>query len=392
MRAPVIAVAWIATIILAWLLGANFAPKGEERAVSNRTTPAGVPGKVREPIEKATEDSKAPPRTRRAAPAPKLDIAKIETVESLSGAFMKYAAAQLRRGEQGHKELLLQIHALAESGALDRFEDQIDDDKQAARLVYPWIRFLVDHDAQAVDMLETILKNAIENPAFFDGMSDDVVEPFLEVFGWLLPGAVSPERLAQFREYAAAIVARGPDRLPAAIGDRLSNIGDLLDHWSPDLEPQDAIALLSDPKTPQPEKIRAMKALSREELRGFDVAGILAPSIRDGDGRALEFLQEYEATASDLVVLDRAFLEGADHNTWSRWAIEVYLESTGRDDWDKAKSFVLDGLRRGGESVKNFAGALVVLGAPKEFIRDVIANYPLPDELRDELKEHVAGG
>ena len=128
---------------------------------------------------------------------------------------------------------------LAEDKRIHRF---VRDERQLMPLLYPWLKFAFENEKQIIDMMETLYKEAAQNPAYFEGMDDDPFEMFTEGLAVLLPGAVDAERLAKFSGYVDDVLKRDPESLPKALKKNLSELRRNLEMWAGPVSPDEMIA------------------------------------------------------------------------------------------------------------------------------------------------------
>ena len=69
--------------------------------------------------------------------------------------------------------------------------------------------------------------------------------------------------------------------------------------------------------------------------------------------------------------------------------LRQYLDATGRSTWEQAKPFIEEGLRKGGQTTRNFAQALTYLRGkpPAAYVEGVIQSYDLPASTVNQLKQ-----
>ena len=88
------------------------------------------------------------------------------------------------------------------------------------------------------------------------------------------------------------------------------------------------------------------------------------------------------STSLDPAVLD------AMVDTPAAWQLQSYLRETGRDTWEEMRPFLQTGLARGGNVAESCAQALTFMSdtVPEEFVRGVLATYPLSEGVKEQLK------
>ncbi len=396
-----IAVVWVASLGIALFVGmqmgerlepggrapGNQAGASEDRGSVLATTPRDSDGAQTERAGAKKRGSSGPARGRvEVIDDRPLTIEGLETVEELSAELMRYAKIKLHQGPEGQKELFKTINELLADKEMRRF---VRDERQLMPLLYPWLRFAFDNDQQIIDMMETLYKEAAENPAYFEGMDDDPFEAFTEGLAVMLPGAVDAERLAKFTGYVEAILKLDPESLPKALKKNLSELRRNLEMWAGPISPEEMLAKLHDPDVSDDVKLGLLRRIPPDQLRGIDVAGIISLALARGNLSAVNSVRGVKLTASDYVVLDRAFMEGMGKTKNQWWQIRQYLQSTGRNKWEAMKPFIEEGLRRGGTLTNAFAQSLTWLSdrPSKEYVQGVIDGYALPDDVVKQLKQ-----
>ncbi|HEX5138610.1 MAG TPA: hypothetical protein VFY93_16680 [Planctomycetota bacterium] len=399
MRSPLlIGLVWAATVAVAFLLGGQLKPEATARDTArppSEHAPAPLPAPEAPPRDGAPETRIAKePAAARSDATVAADSLPVEpvTVEpgmqpaDLSSLFMRYAEKKLAEGPEGHKELFREFDRLVRDKEV---RNLLRDEQQAMPLLYPWVRFLVDHDRQIIGMMETIYKTAAEDPQWFQGLDDDPLEMFAEGLALLLPGATDAEQLARFRAYAEQIVALPKESLPEALQKNLSDIQRDIEWWSPAVKPEDLAKALEDPSVPVAKKIGLLRRASPESLSGVDVTPVLAAGIREGSSQALYVVQRFQGSVS-VPTLDAAFLDAVASGSQQWHQIGTYASVTGRNTWETARPFVDTGLARGGKTTEAFAQSLYLfqhLEIPKEYVANVVTSYALPDAVRTQLKK-----
>ncbi|MHC4939601.1 MAG: hypothetical protein ACYTHK_11575 [Planctomycetota bacterium] len=388
-KQTIFAVLWLATVAIAFFLGAQVGDPGTHTAAPQRGAERAHDYEVTGGPAPKTEAkaSKREPKERKPDPyvEEKFSIEGVETVGDLSNRAMAYARRKLNQGPEGQKELFRTMCELADDKELRNF---LRDERQLMPLVYPWLRFAFDHERQLIDMMETLYRTAAKNPEWFEGLDDDPFELFTEGFAVLLPGAVGEERLETFRELVREILAADPGSQPKTVQRNRNEFEDNLEYWGKPLPVEEMIAILQDPTESDSDKLGLIRRIPPSQLRGVDVAGIVAREMERGNVGAIHVLRQVELSGGDRVTLDRAFIEGMakKHNRW--WSVQNHVRATGREKWADVKPLIEEGLRRGGDVTVKFAHALIWLpeNPPLEYVRTVLESYELPDETAQQLK------
>jgi len=395
MKSPLlIALAWLATVALAFMLGGKLRPeasaRGDQRpAAEPRAAMAPEAPSQTQPQEaRAADETVAKPVS---APAAAPEPVKPLVIEpgmqpgDLSTLLMRYVEKQLARGPEGHKELFRELDRLMRDKGL---QQMLRDESQLMPHLYPWVKFLVDHDKQVVAMMETIYKTGAEDPQWFQGLDDEPMEMFAEGLAVLLPGVADEEQLARFRAYAEKIVAMPKESLPEALAKNLNDIQRDLEWWSPALTPEQIVQALNDPSQSVATKISLLRRANPASLVGVDVGAILAAALREGNPQSIWLVQRYADTVS-TPALDSAFLDGVATGRLEWHVVSSYASVTQRTTWETLKPFLETGLARGGKATEAFAQSLMFFQkqVPKEFVAGVLASYALSDQIRTQLRK-----
>jgi len=392
MRSPIlIGLAWAATLALAFLLGSQFRPAtpahDDRPAAGNRAAAPEAPS-LHTPEARTSSDAGG----RASAPAAATDAEAAKPAiqpgmkpADFSLLFMRYAEKKLMQGPEGQKELYRELDRLTRDQGL---KELVRDEQTAMPLVYPWVRFLVGHDKQVIEMMETLYKTAAEEPAWFEGTDDNTFEVFTEGVAFLLPGAADEETLARFRAYAEKIVALPGESLPDALRKNQGEIGRNLEWWAAPLSSEQIADLLRDPAQPTARKLALLRRADPASLRGVDVTRIVVDAVRGGDTTAIWALHGLPAGTIDATQLDQAVLDAAGNGQVEWHEIRSYLSGTDRETWETMRPFVQMGLTRGGKTAEACAQSLVFMTdeVPKEFVRGVLATYALPEEIKTQLE------
>lgn len=391
MKSPLlIGLAWAATVALAFMLGGKLRPdasaRGDARPAASHDAAAPEAPSPRAP-EARGEEAARPAATPAAAPEPTKPVVVVPGMKpgDFSAAFMEYAGKQLARGPEGQKELFRELDRLV----LDEGLEHLFRDEQAVMpLIYPWVKFLVQHDREVVGMMEALYKTAAEEPAWFEGLDGDTFEAFTEGLAVILPGAVNEEQLARFRGYVEKILAHPKESLPEALQKSLSDLEQNLEWWSPPLTTPQVLALLADPNVEAAKKLALIQRADPEALRGVDVTRIVADALRAGESGVVWMLGGLPEGSIDTAVLDPAVLDLAGSGEVEWHLIRSYLDATGRDTWETMRPFLQMGLTRGGKAAEACAQSLAFLHGivPEEFVRGVLATYALPDGIKEQLE------
>ncbi len=406
MRFPVFFFAgmWIASVVLAWYLGGAAIDETSERLA--RETRSNAQEALdrhnakteREWREIFSESDELPSPTRKRptgnprgeepsdGPAT-FSLEGIETAEEASKRFMAFADAKLRQGPNGHLELFRTLDTLAQNA--DSFRHLVVDEAAAMRLLYPWVKFLVERDQRVIAMAETLYKTAAENPSWFEGTDDDTFEIFTEGLAVLLPGAVDAATLARFRGYVENVMAMPEGSLPKALRSNRGEFRRNLKWWAPPLAQEEVLEQLQDASLPYTARLELLRRVDPKELAGVDLLGILVPALEAGDRRAVSLVGKLPFGAGDVPSLDQAFMVGAKAGKLRSWNIRSYLADTNRRKWSEAQPFIETGLNLGGRATNEFANAIAWLEEKpdKDYVRSMIATYALSENTKRFLEQ-----
>lgn len=399
-RTVLLAVLWIASLALAWMFGSQFSAESTTHA--QRSTPPGTPGEIPDrSVSRDLAPGELPPTalpgsarrsdSKSADPRPdpeeeyEFTLEGVETLEELSARFMRYADIKLRQGPEGQMELLRKTDALMQESAV---RSLMRDEREGMRLLYPWIRFLVDRESQVLSMTETIYRKAANEPALFEGLDDDTLEVFTEGVAMLLPSAVDAETLDRCRKYAEQILAMPKETLPEALQKNFGELRRNLEYWAAPLTGEALRARVTDPAVPFDQRIQLLSRAREEDIEGVDLVGLLERPLAEGNRSVVRYLSRIPLSASDAAALDRSLFLGVETGRIRSWEIRSYLSATHRNDWAQAQALIEEGLRRGGASTNAFAQALLWVNPPppKSYVESLLASYDLDDGVAKGLR------
>jgi hypothetical protein len=393
MRNPlVLGFAWIATVVVAWLLGSASGRNTEPKALPATLETSRTIAPECEPVPSMQETPREQPQTPVRADTPPpgridqaLTLVGIGNAGEASDLLMAYMARMLERGPVGHRELLRTFSRLLDEGTLPHL---FRNERDFQELLYPWFRFLVSRKAQVVAAMETVYRTAAEEPAFFEGLHEDSLDIFGEPISFVLPGAVDTETLARMRGYVETILAQPKESLPDALRRNLPLLKRSLEWWSPPIPKEEILRRIADPSVPLDDRLALLRKLKQEELSQVDLAGLSVEAIRNGREHTLWALHRVPMNGGNLQRLDQAFLDAAAAGKTNAWAVRKYLQGTRRSEWVLAQPFIESGLALGGRASVLFADSLLHLAATpdREFVRDLLARYRLPATTRRNLE------
>jgi hypothetical protein len=313
----------------------------------------------------------------------------IDDIEAFSALMMRFANQQLARGPDGYRALLLALGSVQEKEKeLKRF---FQDEAQASKLIYPWVKFLVDRDEKVLDLTEYVYKTMAEQPAVFEGMDDNPLEVFTEGVAFILPGAVPPERMNRFRAYAQKILDTPKESQPKAIQGNRRDIERALSRiWSVPLSDEEAMAKLKQGGLDPGQAMTLLKSLKPEQLAGIDVTALLMPVVATGNYDVIRALRSMPKVPLDLPRLDSSVMQGMAQGAIASYFLPQYFDVTGREEWTQIQSFFDSALAGSEESRKQAAYALSRLNSKmrpdKAYVEDVLRRYDLDDNTKSRLK------
>ncbi len=400
MRTLVLAVLWIATVAGAYLLGGGGggAPSSEVEPVPAAVRPEAAQLRGHEGSPLRGEDAGAAAETTtgdvaaRASvpsggpsdePLPSFTLEGVSTPDEAFDRLMAHVSALLARGEAGHLELLafLDQHIVRNKS----IEALFGSEQEAARFIYPMVKFLVDRDQQVLGVTETVFKTMAADPQAFADFDDDTLEVFTEGVAFILPGAVDEARMARFRSYASTILETPESEQPEAVSKNRRRIERVLGFWAPRLEPEQALQRLQSGEATSQEVLALLKSLPADMRAQLDMGLLLAPIVASGDYRAIRMLGQVGVTSRDLTLLDRAAIEGMVAGKFNEWTLQQYLNGTGRGKWPAGQGLVEAALAEGDPARATAAMSLRRLGPPKDYVTWVLESYDLNEATRKRL-------
>jgi hypothetical protein len=302
----------------------------------------------------------------------------ITNAKQLSAHLMKYVDGQLQRGEDGYLDILKTMMWMEENN--DAFERLFADEAAALREIYPWVRYLVDREAEVLDMTDYVFRSMAENPQVFEGMDKDPLELFTEGVAAMLPGAVPPDRLARFRGQQPEAIQRNRKEIERAL-ER---------YWAEPTTVEQALEKLKSGELSPNDAARLLRGLPPETLATVDVNGLLGPLLAAGRWEAIRALQSLPAGTAEPAVLDTHVLGAMEQGKMNAYMLREYLKATGRGSWEKARSFFDTAFLQGEKSQAAAADGLTRLEQAqrpdKAYVEDVLQRYELPDHVKSRLK------
>jgi hypothetical protein len=329
--------------------------------------PRGEGGRARS-REEAPQETAAPvdaaPAAAPAADAapggepPAFSLEGVTEPAEASKRFMAFAEAQLARGDAGYAAILQALDGLFKEK--EKMQMLFSDETAAARELYPWIKFLVTHEAQVTDLNEYVFRTMAEKPsAFASTSSSKSLEMFTEGLSFVMPGAVPEERLARLRGYAEKIIATPESQQPEAIRGNRSEIERLLARfWAAPITAEQALEKLKSGDVPARDLVRYLRMVPPDAAAMIDVTALVLPHVKQGSYEVLRGLGYPPLDHLDFARLDQAVLEGIDANktNWPQFA--TYVQRSGRKQWTDVRPLFDRALAQG---ERTSAAALQVL-------------------------------
>lgn len=298
----------------------------------------------------------------------------------------RFLEAQLARGTEGHLAILKALDEhLVKDRALQRW---LGSEEDAARFVYPLVKFAVLHEGQVVDLMATTFRAMAETPQVLEGIDDDTFELFTEGLGFALPGAVAPEQLAKFSGWVEKVLAAPEKSLPKGIEGNRGELARLLRVWAPPMGVDDAVALLARPEAVAPARLIAVvRRLPKEALAKVDLVPIVGAMLDHGAYEALDLLRQVEPSPADLVALDRREIAALDRDE----AVHAgsYLHATRRADFAAAQAF-FDAWGASPDVVGDtYLIAAMNFRAPAAYLRDALARQKVSPNVAEGIQRHI---
>jgi hypothetical protein len=340
------------------------------------TPPVPAAGGAHPPSDARVAPAEAVPAT---AGTPTLSLEDAAGVDDLARRLVAYLEAQLARGTQGHLDLLRSFDEKTLEPALKR---AVDSDADGARLVYPLLRFALQHEAQTADFVETTIRTMAEDPKALDGVDGEVLEAVVEGLAPAL-SAISAERVARVTGWAKQVIAAPKGSLPDSVERNRSDLERLLAAWAPPLGSAEAVEKLRDAASLSSEELRSLlRRVAPEDVAHLDLVSIVGPMLDRGEMRAISLLQLVTVPRDALPALDaRARNALAKHP----WIVRQYLHATGRTSWDDARPFVDEWIATGPEG-RAVTSVLSTFQPPASYLADLLGRHVFDDATKAHLE------
>jgi hypothetical protein len=331
-----------------------------------------------------------------AAPDAALDPEAAFSLEGVSDGreasqrMMQFAKAQLGRGDAGFAAILKAMDALLADK--DRMRSLFSDETAASRELYPWIKLMVEREAQMLDLNEYVFRTMAENPQQFAASAgDDALEIFTEGFAFVLPGAVPEERLARMRGYAKKILATPESEQPDAVRRSRRDLERLVERfWAEPVTLEQALAKLRAGEVEPRDLVRYLRMLPPDVAATLDVTALAVPHVRSGDYALIRMLGVPPLNNLDVARLDAAVLEGIEAEEFASHFLGQYLSRTGRTSWSDARAFFERALGQG-ETVRRVAMQALTQLPPnlrpdKSWVEDLLRRGGVPEVTEKQLR------
>ena len=290
------------------------------------------------------------------------DITSFDHPDKAFQALLAYAATMLNKGPDGHLALLETISkTFAEKPGERVVEELLGDERQGVRYLYPLIRFALNHDAQVVDMTETIFKTMAEDPQRLGEIDDDPLEMFTEGIAVMLPGMVDAKRLERFRGYALGILETPESSQPRTVQRQRRDVQRAIESWAPPLSTEEVLERLRrGPETPE-ETLSLLRRLKPQDVRGLDLDALLGPLLEKEGWTVMMLISRLQPDAGTLAKFDGRFQRAVLAGMMNPQMIRNWLSWTGRRTWDSARDFIESGLQ-GGTAKTNGGFLMAAMG------------------------------
>ncbi len=306
--------------------------------------------------------------------------------------FMAFVEAQLARGDAGFAAILQALDSLWRDK--EKMQALFADEGAASRQLYPWIKLLVERDAQVIDLTEYVFKKMAEDPkSFANTANPNELEIFTEGMGFLMPGAVPADRLARLRGYAEKMLATPESEQPEALRGNRNEIERLLArYWAEPITAEQALEKLKSGDVPPRELVKYLRMAPPDALALIDVTALVAPHVRQGNWDVLRWLGSPPLDHLDLARLDQAALEGVDSGKTNWPQLAQYAQRRGSKQWADVRPFIDRALAQG---ERTSAAALQVVASgmlagtlrpDKAYVETLLTRTDVPEAVQNQLK------
>lgn len=269
------------------------------------------------------------------APRPIQDLTG-RPIDEVVTAMLSYADTRLPGGPEEHLELLeaFDRYVIRNKAALRGKDEAV-----VARQLYPMLAYLVQHDAEVVQLTENVYEMMATDPHRLENLDPATLELFTEGAAMLLPGAISEERLARFRTYGEAVLDTPNEDLPTSVRRQKRRVRRALDRWwAEPISADEAVVRLERGPATSRETARLLRRLDSSRLKALDPVLVFGTQLQAGDLGALSYLRLFQLNPGDLALLDDRLLSG-DGGGLSPGLILGYLRATGRRGIEEQREF-----------------------------------------------------
>lgn len=276
-----------------------------------------------------------PAASARATAPKKLELGEPRALDEVTELMMAYAGRKLQEGPEGQLELLAAFdrEIMKKQRELRRLADPSD----VSRQLYPWLRFLTQHEREMVEMTETVFATMASDPQRFAELDADTLEVFTEGMALLLPGAVSESDLDRFRAYAQAILETPAEDVPEPVQRQMRRIERALEHWEPPIPYEEAIERLTAGPETSRELQRLLRRVDPDAMRALDPVALFRGQLERGDLGAIDQLIFFQLDPAAIAELDERLLSGT--TPVQPYAILAYLRNTARPHFELQRAF-----------------------------------------------------
>jgi len=275
------------------------------------------------------------------------DLAKFEDPDLAFQTFLAYARTMLDRGADGHLALLATIDAtFAQKAGEARVRELVGGEEQVVRYLYPVIRFALNHDAQVVDMTETVFRTMAEHPKRLEKISNNALGLFTEGVAVMLPGMVGPKRLARLRTHAQKILATPQAEQPRSVQRQRRDLQRALASWAPPVSVDEAIQRLQQGTASAEEAMALLRRLGPDDVKRLDLDALVGPLLETDGWRMIGVLSRLKPDEATLRRLDTRIVGAVNGGKMPQSLVQYWLRYTGRTGWPKAREFIESGLQQ----------------------------------------------
>jgi len=324
------------------------------------------------------------------------DITTFDDADQAFQAFLAYAATMLAKGEEGHLALLEAISRnFADKPGEQVLKEMLGNEEQALRYLYPLIRFAMNHDAEVVDMTETVFKTMAKDPQRLRDVDNDPIGLFTEGVAVMLPGMVDAKRLERFRAYAVGMLETPEAEQPRSVARQRRDVQRAMESWAPPISKEEALERLRRGDVAAEEAMSLLRRLGPDDVRGLDLDALVGPLLERDGWRVMTLVGRLQPDADTLARLDARFLRAARTGTLEASMVPTWLRWTGRRTWEASRAFIEAGLQ-GGNTASNGAFLMAAVGLQPgpddDWLDWAERTYTFEDKVRVFLKRRREQG